>query len=51
MSDNEKELMTLIREHDNPQYATEIAIELLLTFLEKREAPQDTSSVHPRVSA
>ena len=51
MSDIEKELISIIREHDNPEQAVEIAIKLMFDFLEKHEVPQDTSSVHPRVSA
>ena len=51
MSNNEKQLIDLIREHDDPKLATEIAIKLMFDFLEKHEEPQDTSSVHPRVSA
>ena len=51
MTDNERELLTIIRGHDDPQRAIEIAINLLVDFLEKREVPQDTSSVHPRESA
>ena len=51
MSNNEKELLAIIREHDNPETAIEIAIELLITFLDEREAPQDTSAAHLRVTA
>lgn len=51
MSNLENELITMIREHDNPKKALEIAFDLLLTFLDEREAPQGTSSVCPRVSA
>lgn len=51
MSNYEQELITIIREHDNPEQALKIAFDLLLTFLDEREAPQGTSSVCPRVSA
>ena len=51
MSDNEKQLISIIREHDDPEQAIEIAIKLMFDFLEKREVPQDTSFEHPRVSA
>ena len=51
MTDNEKELLNIIREHDNPERAIEIAIGLMITFLEMREELRDTSSVRPRVSA
>ena len=51
MTNNEKELINIIREHDNPEQAVEIAIQLIIDFLEKHEEPQYTSSVHPPVSA
>lgn len=52
MTHNEKELIKLIRENDNPEQALKIALDLLINgFLEKREEPQDTSSARPRVSA
>jgi hypothetical protein len=51
MTDNERELLNIIREHDNPAKAVDFAINLLVDFLAKREAPQDTSSEHPRESA
>ena len=51
MTDNEKELLTIIHQQDDPARAVEIAIQLMIDFLEKREVPRDTSSVHHRVSA
>ena len=51
MTENELELLYIIRNHDNPEKALGIAIDLLIDFLEKREAPQDTSSVHLQESA
>ena len=51
MTNNEKELLNIIRSHDNPEQAIDIAIHLMIDFLEKRGEPQDTSSVHPPVSA
>ena len=51
MTENEKELLNIIRNHDNPERAIEIAIALMIEFLEKREEPPDTSSVHLRESA
>ena len=47
MTDNEKELLNIIRNHDNPERAVEIAIKLMIDFLKQLEAPPDTSSVHP----
>lgn len=51
MTDNEKELLNIIREHDNPERAVGFAIELMIDFLKKREVPQDTFSEHRQVSA
>ena len=51
MTDNERELIHIIREHDNPECAMQIALNLLIDFLEQRGVPQDTSSVRPRESA
>ena len=50
MTDNERELINIIRDYENPKYAAEMALNLLIDFLAKREEPQDTSSVHLRVS-
>ena len=51
MTENERELINLIRENDNPQQALAIAMELMIDFLEKYGVPQDTSSVlHREVS-
>lgn len=51
MTENELELLYIIRTSENPEKALEIAIDLMIDFLAKREALQDTSSVHPRESA
>jgi hypothetical protein len=51
MTDNERELLNIIRGYDNPEQAVKIALDLMIDFLAKLEAPQDTSSVHPLVSA
>ena len=51
MTDNEKELLSIIRTHDDPSRAVEIAISLLIDFLKTREAPQGTSSALHRESA
>ena len=51
MTDNELELLYIIRTSENPENALKIAFDLMIDFLVKREAPQDTSSVHPRESA
>ena len=51
MSNNEKELLSIIREHSNPNQAAEIAIKVMIDFLKQLGVPQDTSFEHPRVSA
>lgn len=51
MTDNEHELLNLIRNHDDPGTAFKIAMDIMIDFLAQREAPQDTSFGHPRVSA
>lgn len=51
MTDNEKELLNIIRTHDNPEQAVKIALDLIVDFLRKHEEPQDTSSERPRESA
>ena len=48
MTDNEKELIKLIRENDNPQQALALAMELMIEILEKYGVPQDTSFVLPQ---
>ena len=48
MTDNEKELIKLIRENDNPQQVLALAMELMIEILEKYGAPQNTSSVPHR---
>lgn len=51
MTNNEKELLNLIRTHDNPERAIEVALKLMVDFLERREELQGTSSARPRESA
>lgn len=51
MTDHELELLYIIRTHENPKKALEIAFELMIDFLKKREAPPDTSFEHHRESA
>ena len=51
MTDHELELLYIIRTNDNPENALKIALDLMIDFLAKREAPQDTSFEHPRESA
>ena len=51
MTENELELLNLIRTNDNPEKALKIALDLIFEFLDEREAPQDTSAAHLRVTA
>lgn len=48
MTDNERELLNIIRGHDDPDQATKFAIDLLIDFFVKREVPQGTSSEPPQ---
>lgn len=51
MTENERELINLIRESDNPQQALATAMELMIDFLRSYGVPQDTSSeLHREVS-
>ena len=50
MTDNERELLSIIRTHDDPDRAVEIAINLMIDFLAQHGVPQGTSSVHLRDS-
>ena len=51
MTNNELELLYIIRTNENPEKALKVALDLMIDFLAKREEPQDTSSVPPRESA
>ena len=45
MTDYEKELLYIIRTHDNPEQALEIAIDIILAVLEQSESCQEPSFV------
>ena len=51
MTDNELELLYMIRTSENPEKALKIAFDLIIDFLVPPEAPQDTSFEHPLESA
>ena len=40
MTANEKELIKLIRENDNPEKALVTAVEVILTYLKQRESSE-----------
>ena len=41
MTDREKELLNIIREHDNPEQALNIAVHIILEFLEQDGSSQE----------
>ena len=47
MTDNEKELLNIIRHSDNPDVAIEIAMSVILDFLKPRESSQAPSVACP----
>ena len=49
MTDNELELLYIIRNNENPEKALEIAIQTIIEFLERSESYQEPSVVCPRV--
>jgi hypothetical protein len=51
MTDNEKELLYIIRNHDDPEKALQIAMNLMVDFLTKLEELRDTSFERPPESA
>lgn len=51
MTENELELLYIIRTSKSPEKALTTAIDLMIDFLTKREALRDTSSEHPPESA
>lgn len=40
MTENEKELLTIIRESENPEQAMTIAVDIILAFLMQHESSQ-----------
>ena len=51
MTDNELELLYIIRTSENPEKALKTALDLMIDFLEKHEELRDTSYAHPLESA
>ena len=51
MSKNEIELISVLRENDNPEQALMIAIEIFTAFLEQPEAVPTLQTVYPQESA
>lgn len=48
MTDNERELLHIIHHHDNPEQALEIALKIIIEFLEQDESSQEPPVVCPR---
>ena len=51
MTNNEKELIRIIRENDNPEQAMLIAVETILSFLEQHESCQEPNLACLQVQA
>ena len=41
MTENENELLSIIRNHNNPEQAIDIAVQIILAFLEQDESSQE----------
>ena len=48
MTDNERELLHIIHQHDNPEQALEIALKIIVEFLEQDESSQVQPVVCPQ---
>ena len=51
MTDYEKELLYIIRTHDDPEQALEIAMRTIIAFLEQSEPSREPSFVYSPVLA
>lgn len=51
MTDYEQELLYIIRSHDNPEHALEVAMKTLIEFLEQQKSCQEPSAVYSQVLA
>jgi hypothetical protein len=51
MTNNEKELLNIIRNHGDTEQALNIAINTILEFLAQHESSQEPSVASPRESA
>ena len=45
MTNNETELLTIIRNHGDPEIAVEIAIKTILAFLEQQKSSEEQAPV------
>ena len=51
MTDNERELINIIRENDNPEEALITATAIILDFLKQLGSSEEQASAYPRESA
>ena len=51
MSENEIELLQIIRSHDDPEKAFEVATKIILEFLKQDESSQEQQAASLAVSA
>ena len=51
MTNREKELLHIIRQHDNPEQALEITLKIIAEFLEQDESSQEQPLVCPQESS
>lgn len=51
MTENERELMQMIRQHPDPEKAFDIALKIILEFLEQDELSQEQPSAYFQVSS
>ena len=51
MTENEKELIKLIRENDNPEQALMTATVIILGFLKQHESSEAASAAYPQAHA
>ena len=48
MSKNEMELLGMIREHDEPEKALKIAVEVITSFLKRHGSSEEPSAAYPQ---
>ena len=51
MTENEKALINLIRENDNPQQALTMAVDIIILFLKQQKSFEEQAVVVPQVLA
>lgn len=51
MTDNEQELLNIIRGHHDPARALEVAVGIITAFLQQSESSQEPQIVYPPESA